>query len=167
MGFLASIAHHASLLVLSHPLLKEVGLPLEGDQFHEVERVGCTVYLLANQLIQQAVGDKLDVLTHELGVHPDDQKPVDVCNGRYGPYVRHGKVNATLPKDITPEEVTLEEGLALLTARVAKGPVVKKSAAKKKPAAGEKPVAKKKPASKKSTATKKSPVTKKKPATKK
>ena len=114
-----------------------------------------------------------NTVLRELGVHPDDQKPVDVCNGRYGPYVRHGKVNATLPKDITPEEVTLEEGLALLAARVAKGPVVKKSAARKKPAAEKepaakkKPVAKKKPASKKSTATKKSPVTKKKPATKK
>ena len=88
----------------------------------------------------------------ELGVHPDDQKPVDVCSGRYGPYVRHGKVNATLPKDTTPEEITLEEGLALLAARVAKGPVVKKGAARKKPAAEKKPAAKKKVTAKKSAA---------------
>jgi len=90
----------------------------------------------------------------ELGTHPDDQKPVDVCSGRYGPYVRHGKVNATLPKDVTPEEVTLEEGLTLLAARVAKGPVVKKTAARKKPAADKKPAAKK-PAVKKKTPVKK------------
>ncbi len=108
-----------------------------------------------------------NTVLRELGVHPDDQKPVDVCSGRYGPYVRHGKVNATLPKDITPEEVTLEEGLALLAARVAKGPVVKKSAAKKKPAAAKKPAAKKKPASKKSLTAKKPAATKKSAATKK
>lgn len=71
-----------------------------------------------------------------LGDHPDDKKPIDVCSGRYGPYVRHNKVNATLPKDISPEEITLEEALTLLAARAAKGPVAKKRAvAKKVPAA--------------------------------
>jgi DNA topoisomerase-1 len=91
----------------------------------------------------------------ELGVHPDDQNPVDVCSGRYGPYVRHGKVNATLPKDITPEEITLEQGLALLAARVAKGPADKNGAARKKPIAEKKPVAKKASVTKKAPATKK------------
>jgi DNA topoisomerase-1 len=105
-----------------------------------------------------------NTVLRELGVHPDDQKPVDVCSGRYGPYVRHGKVNATLPKDTTPEEITLEEGLALLAARVAKGPVVKKGAARKKPAAEKKPAAK--PATKKTPAAKKE-LAAKKPAAKK
>ncbi len=112
-----------------------------------------------------------NTVLRELGVHPDDQKPVDVCSGRYGPYVRHGKVNATLPKDTTPEEVTLEEGLALLAARVAKGPVVKKGAARKKPAAEKKPATKKTPAAKKEPAAKKpavkKPVAKKKASAKK
>lgn len=77
-----------------------------------------------------------NIVLRELGVHPEDKKPVDVCNGRYGPYVRHGKINATLPKDTSVDEITLEEGLALLAARVAKGPAVKKTAARK-PAAKE------------------------------
>ena len=95
-----------------------------------------------------------------LGDHPDDKASVEICSGRYGTYVRHGKVNATLPKGTTPEEITLEEGLALLAARVAKGPVVKKGAARKKPASGKKPATKKAPAAKKEPAVKK-PVAKK------
>ena len=109
-----------------------------------------------------------NAVLRELGVHPDDQKPVDVCSGRYGPYVRHGKVNATLPKDITPEAVTLEEGLELLAARVAKGPAVKKGVAKK--SVGKKAPAKKAP-TKKKAAVEEVPAVKKsvakKPATKK
>ena len=109
-----------------------------------------------------------NTVLRELGVHPNDQKPVDVCSGRYGPYVRHGKVNATLPKDITPEAVTLEEGLELLAARVAKGPAVKKGAAKKSVA--KKAPAKKAPAKKKAAGEEEPPIKKptaKKPAAKK
>ena len=97
-----------------------------------------------------------NTVLRELGAHPDDQKPVEVCNGRYGPYVRHGKVNATLPKDISPDEVTLPEALTLLAERVAKGPPLKKGAAKKKVTATKKVATKKKVAApKKVTATKK------------
>ena len=66
-----------------------------------------------------------------LGDHPDDQASVEICSGRYGPYARHGKVNATLPKGVSPDDVTLEEALELIAARVAKGGKTKKPAAKK------------------------------------
>jgi len=105
-----------------------------------------------------------NTVLRELGVHPDDQKQVEVCNGRYGPYVRHGKVNATLPKDVSPEEITLQEGLTLLAERVAKGPSQKKATAKKKPAATKKPAAPKKAAATKKPAATKKSVTPKKPA---
>jgi DNA topoisomerase-1 len=42
-------------------------------------------------------------------------------SGRYGPYVKWGKINATLPADKAPEETTLEEGIALVNARAGKG----------------------------------------------
>jgi DNA topoisomerase I len=56
-----------------------------------------------------------------LGEHPDKGGPIVAKNGRYGPYVSHGGVNATLPRDKTPETITLEEAVALLDARSARG----------------------------------------------
>jgi DNA topoisomerase-1 len=58
----------------------------------------------------------------ELGEHPELGGKVQVLSGRYGPYVKHGKVNATLPKDIEPEQTTLEQAVELIAARSAKGP---------------------------------------------
>ena len=68
----------------------------------------------------------------ELGDHPEAGGKVQVLTGRYGPYVKHGKVNATIPKDREPEQVTMDEAVALIAARDAKGPAKKKPA--KKPA---------------------------------
>ena len=87
----------------------------------------------------------------ELGKHPSDDEPINVFEGRYGPYVKHGKINATLPKDIAPDAVTLEQAIELIDARAAKGPAKKrkKAPAKKKTAAKKKPAAKKKAPAKK------------------
>ncbi len=52
-----------------------------------------------------------------LGEHPETGEPVDVRKGRYGPYVKHGKTNASIPKAISPEEITLEEAVKLLAAK--------------------------------------------------
>lgn len=54
-----------------------------------------------------------------LGEHPDDKKSVEVMKGRYGPYVRHNRTNASLPAGIDPSEVTLEMALDLLARRKA------------------------------------------------
>jgi DNA topoisomerase-1 len=65
-----------------------------------------------------------------LGAHPEDDRPVVVHNGRYGPYVKHGKVNATIPPSADPAKLTLQEAVRLLTAKSTKG-----STGKKKPPA--------------------------------
>lgn len=62
---------------------------------------------------------KKQVLT-VLGNHPEDGEPVQVFDGPYGPYVNHGKVNASLPEGITPETMTLEQALPLLAEKAPK-----------------------------------------------
>jgi DNA topoisomerase-1 len=57
----------------------------------------------------------------ELGEHPEHGGPVQVMAGRYGPYVKWEKVNATLPKDVAPEAVTMEQAVALIAEKAAKG----------------------------------------------
>jgi len=69
----------------------------------------------------------------ELGAHPEDGKPISVRKGRYGHYVKHGRANATVPKDIDPESLTLDEAVALLAEKAAKSKS-KKTAAKSEPA---------------------------------
>ena len=54
-----------------------------------------------------------------LGEHPDDQAPVEVMKGRYGPYVRHNRTNASLPAGTDPADVTLEMALDLLARKKA------------------------------------------------
>jgi len=76
--------------------------------------------------------------------------------GRYGPYVKSGKINATLPKGTAPEDMTMEAALPLLAAKAGAAPKKKapaKKAAAKKPAAKKEPAAKK-PAAKKAPAKK-------------
>jgi DNA topoisomerase-1 len=80
-----------------------------------------------------------------LGEHPDKGGPIVVKNGRYGPYVSHDGVNASLPSDKAPETITLEEAVSLLDARSGAGG--KPSTQRRRPArATAKPKARAKPA---------------------
>jgi DNA topoisomerase-1 len=81
----------------------------------------------------------------ELGNHPEDGAPIKILSGRFGPYIKHGSTNANVPRGKDPLEVTLEEAVALIAERVAKGGGKKpvKKAAAKKPAAKKAPAAKK------------------------
>jgi DNA topoisomerase-1 len=67
----------------------------------------------------------------ELGEHPTEGGPIAIYSGRFGPYVQHGKLNATLPKGLEVEEITLEQALELLAAKAAKAAPAKKAATRK------------------------------------
>jgi DNA topoisomerase-3 len=69
-----------------------------------------------------------------LGVHPKTKAPVELHSGKYGPYVKHGTVNATLPDRDQVDKVTLEQALELLAAKSGKAAPVRPKRAAKKPA---------------------------------
>ncbi len=90
----------------------------------------------------------------ELGNHTDGE-PINLYNGRYGPYLKHGMINANIPRGADPASITLEQAIELVDARAAAAPSTKskgKRPAKKAPA---------KKAAAKSTGEKTSPTTKK------
>jgi DNA topoisomerase-1 len=99
----------------------------------------------ADNIFDISLGRAVELLTQAregntvlrvLGDHPDDKTSVEICGGRYGPYVRHGKINATLPKGVSPDVITLEEALELIAAKAAKGDSgTGKTGKAKKPAA--------------------------------
>ncbi len=90
----------------------------------------------------------------ELGNHPDGE-PINLYSGRYGPYLKHGMINANIPRGADPASITLQQAIELVDARAAAAPSTKskgKKAAKKAPA---KKAAAKSTGETKSTTTKK------------
>ncbi len=80
----------------------------------------------------------------DLGEHPSEGGKIQVLSGKYGPYVSHNKINATVPKAKDPANLTVDEAIALLAERIANGGTKKparKAKAAAKPKAGAKPKA--------------------------
>ena len=97
-------------------------------------------------------GERTSQVLRELGDHPGDGKPVTLNKGRYGPYVKHGRINASIPKGANENDVTLEQALELISARSARVGSKAKAKPKTKAKAKAKPKAKKAAKSKKKTA---------------
>jgi len=141
----------------------------DGD---EVLTVGLNraVTLIAEKVARGPGRGRRKAAGRVLGEHPTLGGPVTAHDGRYGPYVSHNKVNATLPSTSDPATITLEEAVALIGERAGKGggkkaaKPKKEKAAKKANGSGEEAAAKpkKKAAAKKKTAAKKAPAKKKK-----
>lgn len=113
------------------------------ESLEEVWTVGMNraVQLLAEKVASRGGRGRAAKPIKELGEHPDAGGPVGVYDGKYGPYVKWEKINATIPDTITPDDVTLEKAVELIAERAAKtgkkvtkkkAPAKKKAAAKKK-----------------------------------
>ncbi|MDZ5648730.1 type I DNA topoisomerase [Nitrospirillum sp. BR 11828] len=131
-----------------------------------------TIGLNRAVVLLAGVAARKTVAGRELGNHPKDGKPITLGSGRFGPYVKHLKLFASIPKAINADTITLEQAVELLAAKAAKDSgkkaattadgeeKPKKAAAKKAPAKA----AAKAPAEKKAAAPKKTTTAAKKPA---
>ena len=133
-----------------------------------------------DDLLAVGLNRAVDVLAQKLasvrtlGPHPTDKEPVIVRKGRFGPYVQHGNMVANLPRDVTMDDITIEQAAALLAG---KGKALKprpgarkggkKAAPKKAAAAAASPATAKKAAATPKAASAKQAADKKKPAAKK
>jgi len=147
------------------PFVLHAGTYANVADIEEVFEIGLNraVVLLAEKRAGKFAGRGAAVAPlKDLGAHPETGEPIHVMAGRFGPYVKSGKINATLPKGTAPEDLTLEVALPLLAARAAAAPSKGKKAPAKK--AAPKAAAEKKPAAKKAAAKK--PAAKKAPARK-
>ena len=99
------------------PFVQNDGKYASLSDLDEVFSVGLNraVSLLAEKAANR--GRRSANVIKELGDHPEAGGKVQVLTGRYGPYVKHGKTNATLPKDQEPEQVTMETAVALIAAK--------------------------------------------------
>ncbi|MGA9253178.1 MAG: type I DNA topoisomerase [Roseobacter sp.] len=121
---------------------------LEG--IDEVFTVGMNraVQLLAEKVASRGGRGGAAKTLRELGEHPEQGGPVNIMEGKYGPYVKWEKINATLPKETDPADVNLEAAVTLIDEKAAqKGKGRRKAPAKK---AAKKTTAKKKAATSKS-----------------
>ncbi len=142
------------------PFILHDGMYANVESIEDVFSVG--INRAVTLLAEKAAGAKSrfqrakPTVLKDLGEHPDGGGKIEVLSGRYGPYVKHGDVNATIPNGKEPSTLTVAEAVELIAARAAKGPSKKKkpvrkaaSAEKAAPkagkvakAAGEKPAAK-------------------------
>ncbi|MBT8454572.1 MAG: type I DNA topoisomerase [Rhodobacteraceae bacterium] len=111
------------------------------ENLEEVFTVGMNraVQLLAEKVAARGGRGRAAKTLRSLGEHPQEGGPIDIMDGKYGPYVKWEKVNATLPKDTDPEAVNIDMALELIAEKAAKkGGGRKRTTAKKKPAAKKK-----------------------------
>ena len=106
------------------PFLLHDGKYANLESAQEVFEVGINraVTVLAEKKTGKGRGQAKAEVLKAVGDHPTEGGKIEVLSGKYGAYVKHGKVNATLPKGVDPQNVTVEQAVELIAARAAKGP---------------------------------------------
>ncbi len=73
--------------------------------------------LLSEPKKGRAANSKSKAALRELGTHPEDDTPVNIYDGPYGPYIKHGKINVSIPEGETVENITFATALTLLASK--------------------------------------------------
>ncbi len=148
----ANIGRYGPYLKYAESISDRGGVNANLESIEDVWEIGMNraVEVIASKPKRGQRGAKIEPV-RELGEHPEAGGPINVFKGKYGPYVKWEKINATIPDTVEVDDLTLAQAIDLIAERAAKSgkKVTKKKApAKKKPAA--KKAAPKKTAAKKS-----------------
>ncbi|NJO77180.1 MAG: type I DNA topoisomerase [Cyanobacteria bacterium RM1_2_2] len=90
---------------------------LKGDDSVLTITLGRALELLAEPKAGRGRGKTAAKPLRELGAHPEDSEPVNIYDGPYGPYIKHGKVNASLPEGETVEAISMDAAVSALAAK--------------------------------------------------
>ena len=97
------------------PYLKCENKSARLDNVEEIFSIGLN---RAIALIAEAKpGRMLSSMIKDLGEHPEDKKPVRIMKGQYGPYIKYKSLNATIPEEKDPIEITMDDALILIEKR--------------------------------------------------
>ena len=97
------------------PYLKCENKSARLDNVEEIFSIGLN---RAITLIAEAKpGRILSSMIKDLGEHPEDKKPVRVMKGKYGPYIKYKSLNATIPEEKDPNDITMDDALILIEKR--------------------------------------------------
>ena len=97
------------------PYLKCENKSARIDNIDEIFSIGINRAII---LIAEAKPGRMSSsIIKDLGEHPEDKKPVRVMKGQYGPYIKYKSLNATIPEEKDPTELTMEEALILIEKR--------------------------------------------------
>ncbi len=134
----ANIGRYGPYIKYAESTSDRGGVNANLESIEEVFTVGMNraVQLIAEKVASRGGRGRAAKPIHELGDHPDAGGPVAVYDGKYGPYVKWEKINATIPETIAPADLTLSQAVELIAERAAKSgkKVTKKKATAKKKA---------------------------------
>ncbi len=116
------------------PFLQHDGKYANLETVEDVFTVGLNraVTVIAEKQAKGGRGRATPAALKELGEHPEHGGAITVRDGRYGPYVNHGKINATLPKGTDPTSVTVEQAVEWIAEKAAKSGTKPKATRKAK-----------------------------------
>jgi DNA topoisomerase-1 len=86
--------------------------------------------LLSEPKKGRSTSSKSKAAVRELGPHPEDGEPVNIYNGPYGPYIKHGKTNARMPEGVSVEDMTLASALESLASKASTTKSTRKTTSK-------------------------------------
>lgn len=130
----ANIGRYGPYIKYAESTSDRGGVNANLESLDEVFTVGMNraVQLIAEKIASRGARGRAAKPIRELGDHPDDGGAIAIYDGKYGPYVKWEKVNATIPEGTAPEDVTVAQAVVWIAEKAAKKPGRKKAAPKKK-----------------------------------